>query len=119
MKEVLKYAIKTKFKNLSRFAAMSGIPHYRIHDVIGSGDEKAMADLLETVKATKVKKLPYEVDQDLIDKVRKQVEGLKDAREWCNEHRIDHYWLQSHFLMGLVRFKNKRVTVLIKALKLN
>lgn len=118
----LKHEIKKKFKNISRFATLSGIPVHRVHDAVSRNDDASVGEMLVLIRNTEDKPLPYEVDDDLIEKVRKKFKD-KNMKAWCLENGrafgITHHWLNVYFLGGVVRFRSKRVRQLLTLLNLD
>jgi len=112
----LKKRIRAKFKSVSRFSRISGLPYMSIHDSLRRGTEKQLSKIEAVLDRTDNKYLDDEVSSAQIAAVKKALEGKK-VNVFCKEIGIWPSWLVL-FLKGKVRFRSEKVERLFNALNI-
>lgn len=112
--EEIETKILKKYRSVSRFSVLSGIPYKRVSDALG-GNVDILHDVAEAIKRTDDEPLDHEVGPELVKKIKDKLHG-KDLKRWCIDNGVYHYWLKNFVLTGLVRFKSRRVKRLLEIL---
>lgn len=99
----IKKKIKKKYKNISRFSTLSGIPYHFIQNAFKKKNPEQLARIAEAIEATENRAVFDEVDQITIERVKAAL-SAKDLVTWCRENGVNKWWLEQ-FLAGEIRFK--------------
>jgi predicted transcriptional regulator len=113
----LKNKIVKKYKNMSRFAAISGITYMRLYKIVNYGTKEEVDEILKIIETDELKDraLKGEVSDELINHVKSKLSNVKNIKIWCLENGVSNYWLQQ-FLEGKTPFVGKKVLRLKKIL---
>jgi hypothetical protein len=105
-----------KYKNLSRFSALSGIPYHKVYSILNHRTTVGELNMLkEAFNETEAAPMFNEVTQELIAEVDSKLSNISDIKQWCRETGIQGYWL-TQFLNGEIVFKNQKVERLLSML---
>lgn len=115
MNTKLKNRIVHKYKNLSRFSAISSIPYTRLYRVVNYGTQQEVDEILELLNKMDDRALRGEVSEELIGQVKSKLKDIKNIKIWCLENGVSKYWLDQ-FLEKKTPFAGKRVARLKRIL---
>lgn len=107
--------INDKYKNLSRFAVLSGESYWKLYSFIYSGDKGKEAYIKALILNTPDKLIKGELGSMQLALIANALP--EDVKQFCRDNGVQHYWLQS-LLKGEIVFLNKRVLRLMNLLKL-
>jgi len=100
----IKKRIRSKFKNVSRFSIISGMPYHFIQNAIKKNNEVYLARINRAVDEHKNEVIFDEVSPEQIAKAKDFLQ-YRDPQIWCRDNGINYWWLKQ-FLAGKVRFNN-------------
>ena len=92
----LKNRIVKKYKNLSRFSAISGITYTRLYKIVNYGSEAEVEELMKLIDSNDLKDraLKGEVSDEFIESVKMKLKNIKNLKIWCLENGVSMYWLE-------------------------
>ena len=108
-------AIRKKYRNLSRFSALSGITYSRLYKAVRNGSKAQADEVFSAIASVPDRALKGEVSVACTVAIRAEIEKIRNVPVWCYENRVNRQWL-ANVMDGKVPFEAKKIKELKKLL---